>query len=229
MGIVKTKDEIEKLKKAAALGDRCFEHVCNFIRVGMTEKEVAKEIDNFFMKNGASGLAFDTIVGAGANSALIHSTPSDNVIKENDIILLDFGCVLDGYCSDMSRTIFTGTPNEKQLKIYELVKSAHDNAFKNIKIGMSAKEADGFGRKNINEAGYDYAHTLGHGVGTEVHEAPTISYKNETILEEDMVFTIEPGIYLEGEFGVRIEDTGVLTPNGVESLSNSERNIVIIK
>lgn len=230
MGIIKTKEEIQKLKNAAILGDRCFEHICKFIKVGMTEIEVAKEMYDFFMKNGSTGLSFDTIVGVGENSAFIHSTPTDKKIKNNDIILLDFGCILDGYCGDTSRTIFMGSATDKQINIYNLVKEAHDNAIKNVKIGDLASTADEYGRKNIKDAGYDYAHSLGHGVGTEVHENPVISYRNsDTVLEENMVFTIEPGIYLENEFGVRIEDTGLLTVNGFEPFSKSSTEIIILK
>lgn len=229
MGIIKTKEEIEKLRKAATLGDKCFEYICEFIKVGMTEIEIAEAIDNFFLTHGASGLSFETIVGAGKNSAHIHAVPTENKIKEKDIILLDFGCVLDGYCSDTSRTIFVGGISEKEEMIYKLVKDAHENAAKNIKIGTLANVADEYGRKNIKLAGFDYAHSLGHGVGTEVHEAPTISYKNEVVLEENMVFTIEPGIYLEDEFGVRIEDTGVLTASGFESFSSSSKDIIVLK
>ena len=200
MGIIKTKEEIE----------------------------IAKKIDDFFMNNGASGTSFDTIVGAGKNSAQIHSIPTDYIIKEQDIILFDFGCVLDGYCSDMSRTIFVGGITDKQKEIYNLVKEAHQNAVDKVRMGDLAKNVDEYGRLNIKNAGYDYAHALGHGVGIEVHEAPLVSYRSEDILKEDMVFTIEPGIYLENEFGVRIEDTGVLTPNGMELFSNSNRDIIIL-
>lgn len=228
MAIIKTKEEIDKLRKAALLGDSCFEYICDVIKAGMSEIEVAKKIDEFFMKNGASGVSFDTIVGAGVNSAQIHSTPTNYIIKEQDIILFDFGCILDGFCSDMSRTIFVGGITEKQRQIYNLVLDAHSNATKKIRINDIAKNADSYGRKNIQEAGFDYAHALGHGVGVEVHEAPLISYRSEDVLEENMVFTIEPGIYLENEFGVRIEDTGVLTPNGVELFSKSNRDIIIL-
>ena len=195
----------------------------------MTEIEIAKEMDNFFVRNGASGLSFDTIVGAGKNSSLIHSIPTENKIKEKDIILLDFGCVLEGYCSDTSRTIFVGDISERERKIYNLVRDAHNNAMKNVTIGMLALDVDNLGRENIKMAGYDYAHALGHGVGTLVHELPTISYKNDTKLEENMVFTIEPGIYIENDFGVRIEDTGVLSKEGFLSFSNASREIIVIK
>lgn len=228
MGIIKTKEEIEKLRKAAILGDKCFEYICSIVKPGMTEIEIAKKIDDFFMNNGASGTSFDTIVGAGKNSAQIHSTPTDYVIQKQDIILFDFGCVLDGYCSDMSRTIFIGGITDKQRKIYNLVKQAHKNAVDKVVINDVAKVVDEYGRLNIKKAGYDYAHALGHGVGVEVHEAPLVSYRSEDILKEDMVFTIEPGIYLENEFGVRIEDTGVLTQNGMELFSKSNRDIIIL-
>lgn len=228
MGIIKTKEEIEKLRKAAILGDKCFEYICSIVKPGMTEIEIAKKIDDFFMNNGASGTSFDTIVGAGKNSAQIHSTPTDYVIQKQDIILFDFGCVLDGYCSDMSRTIFIGGITDKQRKIYNLVKEAHQNAVDKVVINDVAKVVDEYGRLNIKKAGYDYAHALGHGVGVEVHEAPLVSYRSEDILKEDMVFTIEPGIYLENEFGVRIEDTGVLTQNGMELFSKSNRDIIIL-
>ncbi len=228
MGIIKTEEEIEKLRKAAMLGDKCFEHICNFIKPGMTEKMIAQEMNDFFMKNGASRLSFDTIVGAGKNSAFIHSTPTDNIVQNQDIILLDFGCVLDGYCSDTSRTIFVGGITEKQKEIYELVNFAHDNAVKMIRINDTLQIADSYGRKNIQDAGFDYAHALGHGVGTEVHEEPVLSPKREGALQEKMVFTIEPGIYLENEFGVRIEDTGVLTKEGIKLFSNASRKIIVL-
>lgn len=228
MGIIKTKEEIEKLRKAAVLGDNCFEYICSIIKPGMKEIEVAKKIDDFFMNNGATGTSFDTIVGAGKNSAQIHSTPTDYIIQEQDIILFDFGCILDGYCSDMSRTIFVGGVTDKQRKIYNLVKEAHQNAVDKVRINDIAKVVDEYGRVNIKNAGYDYAHALGHGVGIEVHEAPLVSYRSEEVLKEDMVFTIEPGIYLENEFGVRIEDTGVLTQNGMELFSKSNRDIIIL-
>lgn len=228
MAIIKTKEEIEKLRKAALLGDRCFDYICTIVKPGMTEIDIAKKIDEFFMKNGATGVSFDTIVGVGVNSAQIHSIPTESVVKDQDIILFDFGCILDGYCSDMSRTIFVGGITERQKEIYDLVLAAHANATEKIRINDIAKVADAYGRKNIQDVGFDYAHALGHGVGTEVHESPLISYRSEDVLKENMVFTIEPGIYLENEFGVRIEDTGVLTPNGVELFSKSNRDIIIL-
>ncbi len=228
MAMIKTEDEIKKLRKAARLGNNCFEYICTVIKPGMTEKEIAASIFEFFKRNGASGLSFDTIVGAGVNSSQIHSIPTDRIIEENDIILLDMGCVVDGYCSDMSRTIFVGKPSKKQEEIYQLVYKTYQNAVQNIKVNMTAKEADSLGRKFILDAGFDYAHALGHGVGTKVHEDPLISPKRDGVLKENIVFSVEPGIYLENEFGVRIEDVGVLTSSGLEMFSNQPEEIIII-
>ena len=228
VSMIKTQDEIAKLRRAAQLGENCFDYICQVLKPGMTERKVAQLVDDFFMKHGASALSFETIVGSGENSCQIHSTPSDRVILEKDIILFDMGCVLDGYCSDMSRTIFVGNPSEKQKELYHLVYQAYQNAIHKITTDLSGAEADSFGRRLIQQKGYDYAHALGHGVGTEVHEKPILSPKSEDILKENMVFSIEPGIYLENEFGIRIEDVGVLTSEGMEMFSSPSDQIVII-
>lgn len=228
MAIIKTKEEIKKLKKAAKIGSDCFDYICTIIKSGMTEIEISKKIYDFFVKNGATGLSFDTIVGSGINSAQIHSTPTNRIIEEKDIILIDMGCVYDGYCSDMSRTIFIGEPTAKQKEIYNLVLETYQNAISNIQIGMLAKEADLLGRQKILDKGYNYAHALGHGIGTKVHEDPLLSPKREELLEGNMTFSIEPGIYLDNEFGVRIEDVGLLTNQGLEMLSNVSKEIIIL-
>lgn len=228
MAIIKTNDEIKKLKAAAKLGVDCFDYICTVIKPGISEKDISKLIYEFLMKNGANKLSFDTIVGSGVNSAQIHSIPTDRKIQENDIILFDIGCILDGYCSDMSRTIFIGKPTEKQVKIYDLVYKTYLNAVNNVKAGMTAKIADNLGRQLILDNGYDYAHALGHGVGIEVHEEPLLSPKRDSILEENMVFSIEPGIYLENEFGVRIEDVGILTNDGLEMFSTPSKEMIIL-
>ncbi len=223
-----TKEEIEKLRKAAELGDECFSYICTEIKVGMTEIEIAEKMNKFMLGHGASGLSFDTIVGSGVNSAQIHSTPTSREIEFGDIILLDFGLVLDGYCSDTSRTIFVGEVNDKYKKIYEIVLQAQEKAIREITSGMTCKMADATARDYIKEKGYDFNHALGHGVGREVHENPIISPKHEDILENGMVFSIEPGIYLENQFGVRIEDTVVLQNDKVETLSKSPKDFVVV-
>lgn len=226
----KTADEIEKIEIASKIADDCFEYICTKIKSGMTEIEIANLMDEFMFAHGASGLSFETIVGSGVNSAQIHSTPTDKKIESGDIILLDFGCVYDGYCSDISRTIFVDSITEEQRKIYSIVLESQITGVKNISAGMLASKADAISRDVINQAGFDFAHALGHGVGKEVHERPTISPKNEIdILEDNVVFTIEPGIYLNNKFGVRIEDTVVLENGVVRPLNNVTKDILIIK
>lgn len=223
-----TNDEIQKLSNAAKLGDKCFEYICSEIKIGMTEIEIAAKMDSFMMSNGATNLAFDTIVGSGVNSAQIHSVPTNRKIEYGDIILLDYGCVLDGYCSDTSRTIFIGEVKEEYKKIYNMVLEAQLKAINEITSGMTCKEADSTARDYIVARGYNFNHALGHGVGKEVHEEPVISPKRDEILKDNMVFSIEPGIYLEDKFGVRIEDTVVLRDGKVETLSKARKEIVII-
>lgn len=210
MGIIKTKDEIKKLKKAANLGDACFSYICSYIKIGMTEKEIAREIDSYMLRNGAEKMAFDTIVGSGENSAQIHSTPTDRIIQDGDIILLDFGCVLNGCCSDMSRTIFISYIKDEYKEVYDIVLRAQLEAINKIKIGMRGLEADKISRDIINSYGYDFNHAVGHGIGKIVHEEPKISIKSEDIIKNNMAFSIEPGIYIEDKFGIRIEDVVVM-------------------
>jgi len=229
MGMIKTEEEIEKLKKASLLADACFEFICHRINIGMTENEIAKCMDDYMLSNGATALSFETIVGSGENSSKIHSTPTDRKIQYGDIILLDFGCVVEGYCSDISRTIFVGEIKEEYKEIYQIVLEAQQKGIEKITNGMTSKEADLVCREVINNKGYDFAHAVGHGVGTEVHEAPVISSKREDVLENNMVFTIEPGIYLENKFGVRIEDTVLLKDGKVEPLNHVTKEIVIIE
>ena len=227
--MVKRKEEIEKLRKASEMTDKGFAYICENIKPGMTEKEIAKKLDEYMFSLGATGLAFDTIVGSGPNSSMVHSVPTDRKIEEQDIILFDIGYVFDEYCSDMSRTIFVSGITEKQKMIYDLVLKTQLNAIENIRVGMKANEADMLGRRFILDSGFDYPHALGHGIGKVVHEDLVLSPKRENVLEENAVFTIEPGIYLENEFGVRIEDTVLLKNDGIETLSNTTKEIIIIK
>lgn len=228
--MIKTEEEIKSLKKASKLADECFSYICNKIKIGMTEKEVANLMDSYMLENGATELSFETIVGSGENSAFIHSTPTERKIQYGDIILLDFGCIVEGYCSDISRTIFIGEVKEEYKKIYQIVLASQLEGISKITAGMTAKEADLICREIINENGYDFSHAVGHGVGKEVHEEPVLSPKKENIkLENNMVFTIEPGIYLEDNFGVRIEDTVLLKDGIVEPLNHATKDIVIIE
>ena len=227
--MVKTNEEIEKLKKASELADDCYNYIVKQIRIGMTEKEVASLIDNYFLDHGASKVSFETIVGSGPNSGTIHSTPTDRVINYEDVVQLDFGCVLDGYCSDCSRVLFMGKVKPKYKEIYDIVYEAQIAGVEKTKVGMKACEVDAISRDIIKSHGYDFNHAVGHGVGVEVHEDPTISPKNENdIIENNMVITIEPGIYFENEFGIRIEDTCVVVDGKLEPLNKTTKEIVVI-
>lgn len=227
--MLKSKDEINKLKKASQVADACFKYICNTIKIGMTEKEIAQLMDDYMLSHGATGLSFETIVGSGKNSSQIHSNPTDRKIEFGDIILLDFGCVVEEYCSDISRTIFVGEVKDEYKKIYEIVLNSQLTGIEKIKSGMTAKDADLVCRDVIKEKGYDFNHAVGHGIGKEVHEEPVISPKKDNvILENNMVFTIEPGIYLEGEFGVRIEDTVMLANGRIETLNKASKEIIVI-
>ncbi len=226
---MKSEEEIEKLIKASILADKCYNYICETIKVGMTEIEVAKLIDEFFLSNGASALAFDTIVGSGVNSSIIHSTPSDKIIEHGDIVQLDFGCVLDGYCSDCSRVLFMDEVKEEYKKIYDIVLEAQLVGINNTKVGMRSSQVDSICRDIIKSHGYDFKHAVGHGVGKEVHEDPVISPKNENdVIENDTVFTIEPGIYLENQFGIRIEDTCLMKNGVLIPLNKTSKEIRVI-
>ncbi len=229
--MVKNEEETKKLAKAEAIGDIAFEHICKVLKLGMTEQEVALEIEVAMRKNGASGLSFDTIAASGINSSMPHAVPTDKVIKEGEFLTMDFGCVYEGYCSDMTRTVFIGKePFKEQLEVYNTVFKAQTEALKYIKPGITCNEVDEIARDIIADAGYgDYfGHGLGHGVGLYIHEEPRLSPKCDTILQPGHVVTCEPGIYLPGKFGVRIEDMVVVTPEGYRNLASSPKELIYI-
>lgn len=226
--VVKDEEEIENIKKAQNITDKAFEHLLNFINVGMTEKEVALELEYFMKKQGAEDLSFDTIVASGKRSSLPHGKASEKVIEKGDFVTIDFGCKVGGYCSDMTRTIVMGKANEKQKEIYNIVLEAQQRAINNLKAGLMSKEADLLARSVIEEKGYGqyFSHSLGHGVGLEVHEAPSLSSKKEEILKEGAIVTVEPGIYIPDFGGVRIEDMVLLKQDGVINLTKSPKYLI---
>ncbi|HHY78889.1 MAG TPA: aminopeptidase P family protein [Thermoanaerobacter sp.] len=226
--MVKDEEEIENIKKAQNITDRAFEHLLKFIKVGMTEKEVALELEYFMKKQGAEDLSFDTIVASGKRSSLPHGKASEKVIEKGDFVTIDFGCKVGGYCSDMTRTIVMGKASEKQKEIYNIVLEAQQKAIDNIRAGISSKEADLLARSVIEEKGYGqyFSHSLGHGVGLEVHEAPSLSFKKEEILKEGAIVTVEPGIYIPDFGGVRIEDMVLLKEDGVINLTKSPKYLI---
>ena len=228
---IKSDDEIDLIAKAEAIGDEAFNHIINFMEVGMTEKQVALELE-YAMKNlGADGLSFDTIVASGSNSSMPHAVPTDKIIEDGDFVTLDFGCIYKGYCSDMTRTVYMGDElTEKQLDVYTTVLNAQKAALKAIKPGMVCSDIDKIAREYIAQAGYGeyFGHGLGHGVGLYIHEEPRFSPKCDTVLEPGMVLSVEPGIYIPGEFGVRIEDLIVVTEEGYANLAKSPKVLILM-
>ena len=226
--MIKDEEEIHSLVKACNITDDCFSYILGFIKPGMTEKQIAKEIENYYTQN-AEGLSFETIVASGENSSKPHAVPTERKIQEKDIITIDMGCKVNGYCSDMTRTIFVGEPTEEMKKVYDLVLNNQKFALDQYKDGANARQITKMVESNFKlNGGYDLIHSLGHGVGLEIHELPYMSYRFDTMLRENMVVTDEPGIYIPGKFGVRIEDTVQITKFGCISLTNSEKNYIII-
>jgi Xaa-Pro aminopeptidase len=213
--MVKEPEEIALMKKAAGITDTTFESVVKKIKAGMTELQIAWEMEKAFHENGSEGLAFPTIVGSGPNAALPHAKPGERVVKEGETIVIDMGGRYKGYANDITRTICLGKADAKLKEVYNVVKEAQQTASKNIRAGMTGKEADAIGREIIVKAGYGaaFGHSLGHGVGYQEHEQPYLSPSSKQKLADGMVFTVEPGIYLPGWGGVRIEDT-VIIENG---------------
>jgi Xaa-Pro aminopeptidase len=226
---VKEEEEIQALRGSAALTDAAFAHLLEVIHPGMTETQVAWEIEAYMRAHGASKVAFDLIVAAGPNGALPHARPGSHIIQEGEPIVVDIGCVLDGYCSDMTRTFSLGEPSAHYLEVWQIVLSAQEAVEAAIQAGMTGIEADTLARHVIEGAGYgeQFGHGLGHGVGLAVHERPRASRLSEDVLEAGMSLTVEPGIYLPGEFGVRLEDLVVIRPEGIEILSQSPKSPVL--
>lgn len=227
--VIKEEYEIEKIKKACEITDKAFEYIVKNIRRGMTEKELAFELNYQMMKNGAEGLAFDTIVASGPNSSMPHAVPTDRIIKENDIILFDFGAKYDGYCSDCSRTIFTGTPTEKQKKYYDFVLKQQEKAINSFRDGTNIKTIVNSREEDYEAEKINLIHAIGHGVGLEIHEEPFLRGTVDNILKKDSVIAIEPGVYFPGEFGIRIEDTCRVLKEWCSPLTKSKKDLTIVK
>ncbi|MGX7076790.1 aminopeptidase P family protein [Globicatella sanguinis] len=227
---VKSEDEINIIKEACEITDQAFEHILTFIKPGVTEIEVANELERFLKSKGASAMSFDTIVASGLRSAMPHGVASDKVIEEGDVVTLDFGCYYHGYSSDMTRTIAIGNIDPKMEEIYHIVLEAHERVNRAAKAGMTGKELDAVARDYITEKGYGpaFGHSTGHGLGLDVHEQPGINFRNEQPLLVNQVITNEPGIYVEGLGGVRIEDDLVITEDGAYGLNRSPKNLIIL-
>ena len=222
---LKDSSELSSLQKAIDASDAAMEAVCPEIREGMTEREVAWRMEMAMRDFGADGISFDTIVAAGPNGAMAHHMPSDRPIGSGEPIVIDMGAKVGGYCSDITRTVLLGEPDDTFRKIYDTVLGAQLTAIHTVKAGMTGEECDGLARTVISEAGYgdNFGHSLGHGVGLAVHENPRVAPRSTDLLEPDTVFTVEPGIYVSGWGGVRIEDIVVLGNQGATVLSKASK------
>lgn len=226
--IVKTQDEIDKIIKAQRIAEAAFEDVLNFIRPGVTEREIGLRLDYYMLSHGAEALSFDTIALTGANTSLPHGVPGETVVENGTFVLMDYGAMYDGYHSDMTRTVCVGKPTEKMETVYNTVLKAQLDAIDAIKAGVIGKDIDKIARDVITNAGYGdkFGHSLGHGVGVEIHEAPNAAPSSEHIFKENMIVTVEPGIYLPDEFGVRIEDFVVIKENGCENMTLAKKSLI---
>ena len=224
---IKDESELKYIREAVAIADRAFEHICSYIRVGMTEKEIAAEIDCFMLKNGGEGNSFDTIVAAGERGSLPHAIPTDRPVKEGELVVMDYGCKVGGYCSDMTRTVATGNVSQELKAVYDTVLDAQLSALDGVCAGAGADKVDLIARSKLDSV-YPgcFGHSLGHGVGLDIHESPNLSPKNPRLLEAGNVVTVEPGVYIPQKCGVRTEDMVVVTENGCEILTKSPKIMV---
>ncbi len=227
---VKEEWELQRMKKAQSITDKAFSQILTRIQAGMTEKQLQAELIYCLYKNGADGLAFSPIVVSGPNTSLPHGVPGDRVIENGDFITMDFGAMLQGYCSDMTRTVAVGYATEEMEKVYNTVLQAQIAGLAATKAGIPGKQVDAAAREYIQQAGYGeyFGHGYGHCLGMEVHEEPRCAITGETIMEENMVCSAEPGIYLPGKFGVRIEDVVIFKADGCENITQSPKNLIIV-
>lgn len=225
---IKSAEEIAEIHAAQAITDKAFIHMLDMIKPGISEKDLQLELDFYMLKNGATGLAFETILAAGANGSMPHAVPGMNKIKEGDFVTMDFGASVNGYCSDMTRTVAVGKISDEQKKIYELVLNAQLAAEAAVRPGIPCNDIDRVARDMIYSAGYEgkFGHGLGHSLGLEIHENPRFSPLCSDLTEVGIVMSVEPGIYLDGEFGVRIEDIVEVTENGCDIITKSEKKLI---
>jgi Xaa-Pro aminopeptidase len=228
--LIKDASELKILKEAAKIADATFEHIIQYIKPGMTELDVSNELEFFMRKQGATASSFAIIVASGIRSALPHGVATDKVIKTGEFVTLDFGALYKGYCSDITRTIAIGEPSDELKKIYDIVLRAELKGLQEIKPGMTGEAADRITRDFITEHGYGeyFGHSTGHGIGLDVHEGPRLASTSNEVLIPGMVVTVEPGIYISGLGGVRIEDDTVITDTGNQKLSHSTKELLII-
>lgn len=226
----KTPEELEKMVKAQEITDRAFQHILTFLRPGVTEQAVAAELMYAMMKDGAERMSFDPIVVTGVRSSMPHGVPGQTVIQRGDFVTMDFGCIYEGYCSDMTRTVAIGSASEEMRKVYGIVLEAQLAGIRTAKAGVLGRDVDKAGRDVIESAGYGeyFGHGFGHSLGLDIHEAPNASPAGTTEMPLGCVCSAEPGIYLPGKFGVRIEDVVVYEENGCRVLTKSPKELLIV-
>jgi Xaa-Pro aminopeptidase len=226
----KSNEEVDRIRAAQRLTESVFDAMLNWVRPGLSEKEIAAEITYLHLKLGARKMSFEPVVASGTNSALPHAEPTDRVVQKGDVLLLDFGCFLDGYASDMTRTVAVGEPCTEVRDVYEVVVEAQQTALASARSGMLAPDLDAAARTVIEDAGFgsNFSHSLGHGIGLRIHEWPRVSYSVEYALPDRAVITIEPGIYLPDRFGIRIEDMVQLHPEGAENLTAAPKELIVL-
>ncbi len=226
--VVKEPEEVERIARAAELADAAFDHVLGAIRAGTTEAEVALELEVFMRRNGSEGLAFPSIVAAGSNSSRPHAKVTDRELERGDLLTMDFGARVGGYCSDMTRTIGIGSVDEERKAMYDAVLTANEAGIAAVRAGRSGIEIDAEARRVIDDAGFGtyFGHGLGHGVGIEVHEAPSLSARATPAVPAGAVVTVEPGVYVPGVGGVRIEDLVVVGEDGATVLSHAPKHLI---
>ncbi len=227
---IKDAEEVRRMKAAQAITDAAFAHIIDFIRVGMTEREIQLELESFMLRHGAEGLAFPSIVATGAHGANPHAIPGEACLMAGQCVVLDFGARVQGYCADMTRTIFLGQPSEKIYAAYQAIRRANEEVAALLRPGVTGAQAHECAERVLAEEGFAGAmgHGLGHAVGIDVHETPLLSPRNTQPLKAGNVVTIEPGIYIPGEFGMRLEDFGLVTENGFEVFTQSSHEMVIL-
>jgi len=226
----KDEDEISSMIQAQRIAEKALEKVLQIIKPGISEREIAAELNYQMMKLGAEGTSFDTISITGTKTSMPHGIPGDELVKAGDFVTMDFGCLKNGYCSDMTRTVAVCSASDKMKNVYDTVLNAQKKALSVAKAGMTGAEIDSVARNVINEAGYgDYfGHSFGHSLGLDIHEAPAASPTNNSPMPVNAVVSAEPGIYIPGEFGVRIEDVMILKENGCEDITLAPKDFTII-
>jgi len=227
---VKSSDAIAGMRRSQWISDLVFQEICPFIKPGATENELAARIDYYHRKHGASQMAFETIVAFGENSAIPHARPTQRILEPDECVLLDFGGIVDGYASDMTRTLFSGSPSEEFINAYASVCKAQNEAVKKVSDGICCSDVDRAARSSLSDDGYGefFCHSTGHGIGFEVHEWPSISTRSDTILKKGFTVTIEPGVYFPQKFGIRIEDIVLVESHGGHRLSQIQQNLIIL-